>query len=72
MRFPPIALTKIVVYLLLTLVVLGLILLVFFKREPVPSLVKPKAEETTYRRGDDPTYAEELKKMTALLQDMGY
>lgn len=72
MRFPPIALTKIVVYLLLTLVVLGLILLVFFKREPAPSLVKPKAEETTYRRGDDPTYAEELKKMTALLQDMGY
>ena len=30
------------------------------------------APETPYRRGDDPTYAEELKKMTALLRDIGY
>jgi len=32
----------------------------------------PRAPESSYRRGDDPTYAEELKKMTALLQDIGY
>ena len=31
-----------------------------------------KTEPTPERRGDDPTYAEELKKMTALLQDMRY
>lgn len=72
MRFPPIARTKVVVYLMLTLVVLGLTLFFFFRPEPAPSLVKPKAEEATYRRGDDPTYADELKKMAALLQDMGY
>jgi len=31
-----------------------------------------RAAEAPFRRGDDPTYAEELKKMTALLQDVGY
>jgi hypothetical protein len=42
-------------------------------RERAPlSAGTPHAPASPYRRGDDPTYAEELKKMTALLQDIGY
>ena len=32
----------------------------------------PRAEEPPRPRGDDPTYADELKKMAALLQDVSY
>lgn len=39
---------------------------------PVLSTPRSKSEAPPYRRGDDPTYAEELKRMAALLQDMGY
>lgn len=39
---------------------------------PVLSTLRSKPEAPPYRRGDDPTYAEELKRMAALLQDMGY
>ncbi len=36
------------------------------------SPTKPRPEPPSLRRGDDPTYAEELRTMTALLQDMRY
>ncbi|MCP5451531.1 MAG: TIGR03752 family integrating conjugative element protein [Gammaproteobacteria bacterium] len=42
-------------------------------RERAPlSAGTPREPEAPYRRGDDPSYAEELKKMTALVQDIGY
>lgn len=42
-------------------------------REPSPaSAPKARAEQAPERRGDDPTYAEELKRLTALLQDAAY
>ncbi|TVR65498.1 MAG: hypothetical protein EA420_03000 [Candidatus Competibacteraceae bacterium] len=40
--------------------------------DPPRSPARAKPEEPPHRRGDDPTYAEELKKMAALLQDMRY
>ena len=44
-----------------------------FRWEATPvSMVKTRAEAPAVRRGDDPTYADELRTMTALLQDMRY
>jgi len=41
--------------------------------QPSPtSSVKARTEAPNVRRGDDPTYADELRTMTALLQDMRY
>ena len=37
-----------------------------------PSSVRARTEAPNVRRGDDPTYADELRTMTALLQDMRY
>ncbi len=72
MPLPQIALTKIAVYLMLIALGAGLTLFVFFQQQPVSSPAKPVPEVTSGRRGDDPTYAEELKKMSALLQDVNY
>lgn len=69
---PHIVPIRIVVYLTLAALVVGLTLFFFFGPEPVPSLAKPTPERGIDRRGDDPTYAEELKKMSALVQDIRY
>lgn len=45
---------------------------VFTREGPTPSTVKTHTESPPPRRGDDPTYADELRKMTTLLQDVHY
>ena len=49
----------------------GLYALFRLDSSPV-STAKTRAEAPSVRRGDDPTYADELRAMTALLQDMRY
>ena len=49
----------------------GLYTLLHLESSPV-STMKTRTEPPSVRRGDDPTYAEELRTMTALLQDMRY
>jgi len=49
----------------------GLYTVLHLESSPV-STMKPRTEPPSVRRGDDPTYAEELRTMTALLQDMRY
>ena len=44
-----------------------------FRLDAAPvSTTKLRTESPSVRRGDDPTYAEELRTLTALLQDMRY
>ncbi|CDI02319.1 putative Integrating conjugative element protein, PFL_4705 family [Candidatus Competibacter denitrificans Run_A_D11] len=45
---------------------------IFTREVPSISTIKAHREEPPPRRGDDPTYADELRKMTTLLQDMRY
>lgn len=45
---------------------------IFTREAPPISTIKAHREEPPPRRGDDPTYADELRKMTTLLQDMRY
>ena len=40
--------------------------------DPILPTLRSPVEEPPLRRGDDPTYAEELKTMSALLQEMRY
>ena len=49
----------------------GLYALFRLESSPV-STAKTRAEAPSVRRGDDPTYADELRAMTALLQDVRY
>ncbi|MBK8168630.1 MAG: TIGR03752 family integrating conjugative element protein [bacterium] len=56
----------------LTLAALAGVYLLATREGPASLAHKARTEEAPARRGDDPTYAEELKKMAAMLQDMRY
>lgn len=71
MALPSPSLAKLGVIGLAVGAVVAVFMLVSMERPPRPARA-PKTEVPPERRGDDPTYAEELKKMTALLQDMRY
>lgn len=71
MALPSPSLAKLGVIGLATAVVGAVFVLATAERPLLPARAS-KADEPPERRGDDPTYAEELKKMTALLQDMRY
>ncbi len=71
MGLPSLSLAKLAVVGLAVAVIGGVFWVASLERPLLPSR-SSKTEPASTRRGDDPTYADELRKMTALLQDMRY
>lgn len=71
MGLPSLSIAKLAVIGLAVATVSGVFLVASLER-PRISPPASKTVEASVRRGDDPTYADELRKMTALLQDMRY
>ena len=68
---PSLSLTKTAVFGLAVAVIAGVVWVTSLERPEGPTR-SAKTEGSATRRGDDPTYADELRKLTALLQDMRY
>ena len=71
MALPSLPLAKAGIFALVATALGGVVYVAKMERPESPSTPR-KAEPTSSRRGDDPTYADELKKMAALLQDTNY
>lgn len=68
---PSLPFTKTAVLGLAVAVLAGVVWVTSLERPEGPTR-SAKTEGSATRRGDDPTYADELRKLTALLQDMRY
>ena len=71
MNLPSLSLAKLGVIGLSVAAIAGVFWVASLERPLLPAR-SSKTEDPSTRRGDDPTYADELRKMTALLQDMRY